>query len=95
MIFSYIEILENNKYYNWLKCKNIHLPKYKLEGKSVLYSWFVRFYADTCPEMNIAWNRIFVDNQCFIVLARQLTIYSRRRLTKTSSQNQEVITIKK
>lgn len=38
---------------------------------------------------------IVVDNQMFIVLARQLTIYSRRRLIKTSSQNQEVITIKK
>ena len=55
----------------------------------------VRFYADTCPEMNTGLFFIIVDNQMFIVLARQLTIYSRRRLIKTSSQNQEVITIKK
>ena len=27
MIFSYIEFLEINKYYNWEKCNNIHFTE--------------------------------------------------------------------
>ena len=46
----------------------------------------VRFCADTCPKVNIALFLIIIDNQSITTLARELTIYKRRRLTKIPPQ---------
>ncbi len=46
----------------------------------------VRFCADSCPKVNIGLFYRIANNQSITSLAHELTIYRRRRLTKTPLQ---------